>query len=61
MYLTGVEMIKLLRKHGYKHIRIIGSHYHYKINGKIFQVPHYHKEMGKGLENKILRDSGLKE
>jgi len=60
MNLTGVEMIKLLKKHGHKHIRIVGSHYHYNISGKIFQVPHHHKEMGKGLETKILKDAGLK-
>jgi len=61
MTLTGVEMIKLLRKHGHKHFKVVGSHYHYSISGKIFQVPHHHKEMGKGLENKILNDAGIKE
>jgi len=58
--MTGVEMIKLLRKNGITHFKVRGSHYHYNINGKIFQIPHHHKEMGKGLEKAILRDSGLK-
>jgi predicted RNA binding protein YcfA (HicA-like mRNA interferase family) len=58
--LTGVEMIKKLKNHGIKHIKVKGSHYHYFVNGKIFQVPHHHKEMGKGLENAILKDAGLK-
>ena len=57
--MTGVDMIKLLRKHGHKHIRVVGSHYHYNINGKIFQVPHHHKEMGIGLEQKIRKDAGI--
>ena len=57
--MTGVEMIKLLSKNGYKHFKIKGSHYHYNISGKLFQVPHHHKEMGKGLTNHILKISGL--
>jgi predicted RNA binding protein YcfA (HicA-like mRNA interferase family) len=57
---TGVEMIKLLRDNGYKPFKVSGSNYHYNNNGKIFQVPHHHKEMGKGLENKILKDAGLR-
>ena len=61
MLLTGVEMIKLLRKHGHKHFKVVGSHYHFNISNRIFQVPHHHKEMGKGLENKILKDAGIKE
>jgi len=61
MHLTGVEMIKFLRQHGIKHFKIKSSHYHYNVNGKIFQVPHHHKEMGKGLESKILKDAGIKE
>ena len=59
--LTGVEMIKLLKSKGYKHFKVKGSHYHYSVNGKLFQVPHHYKEMGKGLESKILQDAGLKE
>ena len=58
--MTGVEMIKLLKSKGHKHIRIKGSHYHYNINGFCFPVPHHHKELGKGLYNQILSDSGLK-
>ena len=57
--MTGVEMIKMLKKHGIKHFKVKGGHYHYLINDKIFQVPHHHKEMGKGLERKILNDAGL--
>ena len=52
-------MIKLLRKHGHKHFKVKGSHYHYLIDGQIFQVPHHHKEMGKGLKNSILKKANL--
>jgi predicted RNA binding protein YcfA (HicA-like mRNA interferase family) len=57
---TGVEMIKKLKRQGIEHHKVKGSHYHYKVNGKRFQVPHHHQEMGKGLENKIKKDAGLK-
>jgi len=61
LLLTGVEMIRLLQQNGIKSFKIKSSHYHFNVNGNIFQVPHHHKEMGKGLENKILKDAGLKE
>jgi predicted RNA binding protein YcfA (HicA-like mRNA interferase family) len=53
--MTGVEMIKLLRECGHREFKIKGSHYHFRINGKNVQVPHHHQEMGKGLENYILK------
>jgi len=57
--MTGVEMIKLLKRHGHTPFRIKGSHYHFCINGKNIQVPHHHKEMGKELENLIRKIAGL--
>jgi len=58
--LTGVEIIKLLKKNGYKHLKIVDGHYHFRnISGTTFQVPHHHKEMGKGLAIKILKYAGL--
>jgi predicted RNA binding protein YcfA (HicA-like mRNA interferase family) len=58
--MTGVEMIKKLKKAGHTAIKIKGSHYHYKVNNNYFQVPHHHTEMGRGLENAILKAAGLK-
>ncbi|MCL2054446.1 MAG: type II toxin-antitoxin system HicA family toxin [Oscillospiraceae bacterium] len=58
--MTGVEMIKLLKSNGHKPIRTKGSHYHYKINGKSFPVPHHHTELSKRIENQILKYAGLK-
>ena len=58
--MTGVEMVKLLKQNGFQHIKTRGSHYHMMKDGKIVVVPYHHKEMGKGITNKILKDSGLK-
>ena len=59
--MTGVEMIKHLKANGIKAFKIKGSHYHYNIDGKFFQVAHHHSEMGKGITAKILKDAGLKQ
>jgi predicted RNA binding protein YcfA (HicA-like mRNA interferase family) len=58
--MTGVEMIKLLKSKGHKHIRVKGSHYQYNVNGNNFTVAHHHTEMGKGMENDIRKKAGLK-
>ena len=58
--MTGVEMIKKLKKNGFMVFKISkGSHYHMKKGNKYTIVPHHHKELGKGLYNKILCDAGL--
>lgn len=58
--MTGVEMIKKLKRLNIHHIKIKSSHYHYHEKGRVFQVPHHHKELGKGLESAILKAAGLK-
>jgi len=59
--MTGVEMIKLLKKNKILPFKIAkSSHYHYHINGVFFQIPHHHKELGKGLEDLILKSTKLK-
>ena len=61
MILTGVEMIKMLKKEGFTVIKISkGSHYHMAKDDKYTIVPHHHTELGKGLYNQILKDAGLK-
>ena len=59
--MTGVEMIKKLKKMGFSVIKISrGSHYH-MIKGHFYViVSHHHKELGKGLYNQIMADAGLK-
>jgi predicted RNA binding protein YcfA (HicA-like mRNA interferase family) len=59
--MTGVEMIKNLKKGGFTVLKISkGSHYHMIKDGRYTIVPHHHKELGKGLYNQILIDAGLK-
>ena len=59
--MTGVEMIKKLKKEGFEVLKISkGSHYHMIKNSFYVIVPHHHKELGKGLYNRILSDAGLK-
>jgi len=58
--MTGVELIKLLHKNGFKTIKIKGSHYRLQKNDISIIVPHHHKELGKGITNNILKKAGLK-
>jgi predicted RNA binding protein YcfA (HicA-like mRNA interferase family) len=59
--MTGVEMIKRLKKRGFTVLKVSkGSHYHMIKNGRYTIVPHHHKELGKGLCSQILTDAGIK-
>jgi len=58
--MTGVELIKLLQKSGFKTVRIKGSHYKMQKNDISVIVPHHHKELGKGITNNILKKAGLR-
>jgi predicted RNA binding protein YcfA (HicA-like mRNA interferase family) len=59
--MTGVEMIKKLKKLGFKVIKVSkGSHYHMVKDNLYTIVPHHHTELGKGLYNQIQKDAGLK-
>lgn len=50
----------MVKKGGWLHIRTDGSHYIYAKNGKTYPVPfHGSKEVGKGLEKKIIKEMGL--
>lgn len=61
MPLTGKDMLKLLKKHGWIERRKKGSHHHLFKDGVRITVPvHGNQDLGKGLEDKILRDAGLK-
>jgi len=59
------QLIKLLKKEGWRQVRRKGSHRiftHDKIKEPcLIVVPdHGSKDLGKGLVNKILKDAGLK-
>lgn len=62
MPLTPKQMIKLLKENGFVEIRQRGSHIFLenKNTGKSTTVPMHCKDLGKGLEQKILKDAGLK-
>ena len=57
------NMIKLLLKNGFIHIKSNNGSHQKFINTetkKTVIVPLHSKEMGKGLEDRILKDAGLK-
>lgn len=61
MPLTGKEMLQLLKKNGWIVGRIEGSHYQLFKDGKRVTVPvHGNNDLRKGLEQRILKDAGLK-
>ena len=59
--MTGVEMIKWLKKRGHTVDRIKGSHYHISRDGRSTVVPHHHKELHPKTYASILKDLGIKE
>ena len=56
-HLTAIELIKILKKIGFKFIRQKGSHMFFKhINGRTTVIPnHSGEEIGTGLLNKIIK------
>ena len=60
--MTPREMIKLLKKNGFKIVDQNGSHIKLRNNrtGRQTIVPYHSKTMKKGLEEAILKQAGLK-
>ena len=59
--MTGAEVIKLLKKQGWKLDRIKGSHHILKKGSLTLSVPvHGKKDLPIGLLNRILKDGGVK-
>lgn len=54
------DLLKLLLKNGWKVERIKGSHYVLKKGQQVETIPIHGKDMKKGLENAILKRTGLK-
>lgn len=63
MPLTPKEMIRLLKKNGFRETSQNGSHVKLKNEGTGRQVivPYHSKAMKKGLEQAILKEAGLKD
>ena len=58
---TGYELIKLLRKHGWQLDRVAGSHHIMKKQTKTLTIPvHGKKDLPKGTLYDILKEAGLK-
>ena len=62
MPMTPKEMVKLLKQNGFKKVSQTGSHLKMKnfSNGLQTTVPIHTKPLGKGLEQAILKQAGLK-
>ena len=59
--MTGKEIAKQLEQNGWQLIRINGSHHIYQKGNQTIVVPiHSNKDLPKGLENRIMKDAGLK-
>lgn len=61
MPLAGKVIVALLKRYGWKHVRTKGSHLIMAKGKKTIPVPvHGNKSLGKGLENKILKEAGIR-
>lgn len=62
MPLTSQEMIKLLKKNGFKTVSQNGSHVKMRNvqTGQTIIIPYHSKDSKKGLEQAILKQAGLK-
>lgn len=60
--MTPKEMIRLLEQNGFEFVRSNGSHRLFRNpqTGKTALVPYHAKDLKKGLEQKILKQAGLK-
>jgi len=62
MPMTPKEMVKLLKKNGFKTVSQNGSHIKLRnpVTGKQTIVPYHAKTLKVGLEQEILKQAGLK-
>jgi len=62
MPMTSKEMIKFLKKNGFKEVSQNGSHIKMKSEEtkRIVIIPYHSKELKKGMEQAILKQAGLK-
>ena len=55
------ELHRLIKKNGWKLLRVKGSHYIYEKNGKTYPAPYHGSgEVGKGIEKIIKKEMNLK-
>lgn len=55
-------LIKMLEADGWKLVRVVGSHHHFKKAGvaELVSVPHPKKDLPKGTLNTLLKIAGFK-
>lgn len=59
--MTSSELLRLLRKNGWKYTEASGSHYHLEKEGKVIILAfHGKKELPTGIVNSILKQANLK-
>ncbi|MCK4798036.1 MAG: type II toxin-antitoxin system HicA family toxin [Spirochaetes bacterium] len=59
--MTGKELLKLMKKNGWKFSRIQGSHHIMEKGSKAISIPvHSNKDVKKGTLHNILKEAGLK-
>ena len=59
--MTGKEIVKLLKDHGWEVDRISGSHYILVKGERTLSVPvHGKKDLKKGLQQALLKEGGIK-
>lgn len=61
-HMKSGQVIKMLKKDGWKLVRVRGSHNHFQHPDKpgIVTVPHPKKDLPAGTVNSILKQAGLK-
>ena len=61
MPISGKELVKLLKRHGWSLSRIAGSHHIMEKGNNTVSIPvHGNKSLGKGLESKLFKITGVK-
>jgi predicted RNA binding protein YcfA (HicA-like mRNA interferase family) len=61
MPISGKQLVKILKKQGWRLDRVNGSHHIMVKDNKTATVPvHGNKSLGKGLEAKLLKQTGVK-
>jgi predicted RNA binding protein YcfA (HicA-like mRNA interferase family) len=60
--MNNTEIIKMLKKDGWEHVRTTDSHWHFKhpIKKGIVTLPHPKRDIPKGTLNSIIKQAGLK-
>ena len=63
MPITGKEMVRKLKQHGFEEVSQNGSHLKMKnfSNGRMTIVPMHGKVLSKGIEQAILKQAGIKD